>query len=413
MKETYEILRGNVPELRRQVAKLNKRAKRLGLSPLALTVEGTRGAVEETSTPLKGFSLETQKQIAVVTLEGEAPKLEGWRFVATLDHHVKGNIIRRSPMENEEVPERYQIAFRQCDHCHKTRTRTDTYIVAHEDGRWAQVGRSCLRDFIGYRDPHAVARWLATLQSVLDFDYEASGGDERARQDTSVDLHGYLSMSAACIREFGWMPRARADERHVATSLHIDDFEEYLRGKGAHRARDRWLIAKYGELEITEADERLAYEAIAWIIELPQEGNSGYLWGLKIIADDGWVEQRSRGLAASLIPAYQRAQDRALEVRRENEGRVSEWVGTVGERLELSLTVKALKTMPANDFGESLLITFLDPEGRTVKWFATAAWAYELEPDNPIKVRARVKKHDEYRGLKQTIITRATRIEGN
>lgn len=47
----------------------------------------------------------------------------------------------------------------------------------------------------------------------------------------------------------------------------------------------------------------------------------------------------------------------------------------------------------------------------TVKVVTAAAWAYRVERGDQITVTGTVKAHTEWRGLRQTVITRASRIE--
>ena len=71
-----------------------------------------------------------------VTVTGKAPKLDGWRLVAVLDHLVggAGTIVNVVPGETVNV-EAYTSGKPVCDHCKTTRARKDTVLVRHEDGR--------------------------------------------------------------------------------------------------------------------------------------------------------------------------------------------------------------------------------------------------------------------------------------
>ena len=54
--------------------------------------------------------------------------INGWRFVATLEHKEIGNVIRRVD-SSLEIPEYYKTCEPRCDHCKSLRRRKDTYII--------------------------------------------------------------------------------------------------------------------------------------------------------------------------------------------------------------------------------------------------------------------------------------------
>ena len=69
-------------------------------------------------------------RFVVVDVEGVAV-VNGWKFIASVEHTEKGNIIRAAC--NIEVPERYYTSSPICEHCKSKRFRKDTYIVMNEE----------------------------------------------------------------------------------------------------------------------------------------------------------------------------------------------------------------------------------------------------------------------------------------
>lgn len=92
----------------------------------------------------------------------------------------------------------------------------------------------------------------------------------------------------------------------------------------------------------------------------------------------------------------------------------SKHVGVVKQRLrEVPATVFGYRVFPGNGWGASHLYSFLTAEGDVLKWFASDALAQTLdigmiEATNraPVIITGTVKKHDEYQGVKQTMLTR-------
>src|SRR5262245_24013540 len=65
----FRVLEGSLPVLREEIARLARRAERLGTAPLAMHETGDRDG-----------------EHVFVTLEGEPPTLAGWMIAAVVDH---------------------------------------------------------------------------------------------------------------------------------------------------------------------------------------------------------------------------------------------------------------------------------------------------------------------------------------
>lgn len=80
-------------------------------------------------------------------------------------------------------------------------------------------------------------------------------------------------------------------------------------------------------------------------------------------------------------------------------------VGAVGSRLVLAVTVEGLVPFDS-DFGPSMLVRMRDVAGNVFTTFTGGAFVDGLTVGMALSVKGTVKKHDEYRGVKQTILTR-------
>lgn len=83
----------------------------------------------------------------------------------------------------------------------------------------------------------------------------------------------------------------------------------------------------------------------------------------------------------------------------------SNWVGTIGSRLELNLTVKRVFSFDGI-YGTSHTYIMRDDEGNAFKWVTTKI----LEENKTYHLRATVKDQIDYKGIKTTVITRATNV---
>lgn len=80
----------------------------------------------------------------------------------------------------------------------------------------------------------------------------------------------------------------------------------------------------------------------------------------------------------------------------------SEFVGSVGERIEIEITVT--KAIPIeNDYGHSTLHQFEDVDGNVYIW-TTASKSWSVGSTK--RIRGTIKQHNIYHNVKQTILTR-------
>ncbi len=75
----------------------------------------------------------------------------------------------------------------------------------------------------------------------------------------------------------------------------------------------------------------------------------------------------------------------------------------VGKRIEFEAKVVGVYGTEGF-YGHTDIVKFRDSEGNLFAWFASGYTG--LERDDRMAIKGTIKKHDEYRGIKQTILTR-------
>lgn len=95
-----------------------------------------------------------------LSLKGEPPKVEGYEFIARMEHTPEGNFIYTSPHSSvPNLPAEFKSVNQHCDVCHTNRDRNDTFVVKMEKddpvrfpdkkaGDLIVVGRNCLARFL-------------------------------------------------------------------------------------------------------------------------------------------------------------------------------------------------------------------------------------------------------------------------
>ena len=379
--------------LKDKIDKLAKRAAKLGCGSISYVVGETQYR--------KRSGAESNKVDAfvAVTVTGTSPRLGGWSFAATIEHlGADGNLIRARPDAKIDLAA-YRTAAQVCDHCKTTRRRTETYVVQHEDGRIARVGSNCLRDFLGHKDPQAVA---SMFQYILDAfgaadaeeSYGSGGGASRY-----FDLGEYLAYVAEMIIRVGYVSSAQARERESDSTAGMA-----LSAMFAKPTKDNPKIYP-SDTACDFATRALAYAKQEFAAKADAgEEMSDYGWNISVLVRRDVTDYRSAGLAASIIRAYQKT----IEREAERAARNNTFFGTVGKREEF----KGLRLVKVRDaesqFGVTHIHRFLTPEGRLAVWFSSGA---RLQEGRVYDLKATVKKH-ELRTWKdtsenQTVLTRA------
>lgn len=275
----FEIPEANYDKFTAQLAKLSKRAEKLTGEAITPMVFGY---------DMKAFRGKGQIKVWQVYINVDMPKIDGWNFIATIDHSQEiGNLIRAVPNTGVEVPASYRDAKPCCDHCKVMRYRRDTYLVHKaETGEFKQVGRTCLEDFFGH-DPSKVAKLAEFLGYAAEIARGYRDAETTTRDRRYYSLDSVLADAALIIRERGWVSArmAREDETLTAT---------------------RDLVMSY-PVNPTEDDFAMAEAAKEWARGFCENDNlNDYQHNICVVARSEMIENRAVGLAASIIAAYQR-----------------------------------------------------------------------------------------------------------
>jgi hypothetical protein len=391
--ETFTIPKANLAKLTERIEKLNKRATKLGLKTISVEI-----IAEVTE-----HSDEGSRDVLDVQIEGEAPRIHGWQFIATLEHDEDGTVIRRIPTFSEDEFDltQYRNATPEtCDHCRYKRRRNDTYIVgftglddeervraeyeqrqamdptalnverlselerdlARRVGDTKQVGSNCLKDFTGHESPQQIAKFLEQVRELLED--VRGGGYSDGGFVPRFSTREYMAKVIHVARKIGWVSKKQAWEDGAQATASVAETVD------VHR--------------LTDQDYRWADKIIAWAESLTEADlDNDYLWNVHTVLKNGSLTARQFGIAASATQAYKRAQG-------------DSFIGTEGERMMIKFSVERFF-----DNGDYKTYVLRDCIGRTLKW----STGLELETGAAYRGSFNVKAHvthDKYG--KQTMI---------
>ena len=386
-----------VPYLYNQLIPYGNKADKLGI-PYEVTELGT-------VTLCKGF--EVKKRECIILSVNFDIKINGWKFIASIDHLNTGNIVK-SAVSNITLPEKYRTAKNTtCDHCHTSRYRKQTYIVYNENTKeFKQVGSSCLKVYTGL-DVASVVAFSDLYNTVSNYngssegwDYDGLGGFFAS--DKSISVLRTVCMAYDLVNIFGYEKKGTGKKSTVGRVI---DTEDYLDGYMA-----KYQPKKYRELAQTfetkglkfysENSMNKAKEIIKYV--LSQKVTNDYMNNMHVILSNDWAHKKYRGFIVSAVAVYNKGLERDKEYQQEHANDMtSEHVGNVGERL--NITVKSCNTVTSweSEFGTTYIYKFIDVNDNIYTWKTTKVFK-----DGVTSLTGTVKTHNDYKGIKQTELTR-------
>lgn len=420
----FDVPEINLPLLQERIAKLNKRAAKLSCAPIVINVLGSKEVpIRKNDGIVESDHIVGYRKVYQITVTGAAPKINGWEFIAVIqpvtDEENKnlGNILRGVPGASHEVPPAYRKAENHCDHCNTIRRRNETYVLRHENDTYKQVGRNCLRDFLGHTSPEQFARYAEILMSAEDLAMGSEDGDFFGGGSRHIDRYlaeEILALAACSVRLNGWRSNKTAREYgSMSTSMEVGNWLFC-------RAEERKTWEK--PLLPTDEDKATAHEVTEWLTALSSRENlNDYMYNLSLLGQGATFQTKNFGLACSAIPTYLREMEREINRRKQFEGdAASQFVSEVGKRTDfMNLTLMFTRDFDGL-YGSTHMYKFKDEAGNVIVWFSSSVYwnpttKQDINIGDTVNLTAKVKKHElyqdreqKYPAVQQTVITRAT-----
>ena len=378
MIQTYKIPEENMENLQKKIKLLNNKSMKLVNTSITLTITG-----EEF---IQNKETKEWNKLILVEIRGEAPHWNGWEFIAVLQHdYSNGNIIRSAG--DQVIPIEYRTVPIKCDHCGINRFRKDTYLVKNTKTREIkQVGSSCLRDFFNGKDPHTIAKYAELL---FDMD-ETVGGCSGSGQPTKyIELKEYLNVVNEVIKRYGFMSAKKANE--IAES---GELKPMTTAQETYQQMFNSKIPIHERIHPTKESEKVVENALQWIKN--QSAANDYMHNLITICSNDYIGYKEMGVAASLMATYYNT----MVIREEKKE--GNFLGILNEKIEIKATL--IKSFSyETQYGITKIYKFQDKEGNILVW-KTGSRSFEENKD--YKLKGTIKEHGEYKGEKQTQITR-------
>lgn len=395
----YKCIKSDFPELQKKInritKKLDKHGKKWIFEILPDTVEKIQvvdltGLSDLPSDQRHPKTYNIIVDVANYNFEMEPLKLGDYEVIAVLEHNQIENSnenLVHVIKEGITIPIEYRTIKSYCEHCNSNRSRKKTALLQNPTGNIIQVGSTCIHEYTGI-DGLDIIKNYQDLKSILiediKMDYERAGN----MNSEYVNTFEYL---AACIQ------------------LVIE--------KGYKKEETKWQA---WQIAGTDGQNKkyflIAETVINYFKDQTFTERQDFLNNIKLTLSQEYC--KASGFVAYAYLAYQKQLEYEAKKQAEAEQKKqSEYIGTIGKRIELELTLKKRIAYSANYNGYNettcYIYLFEDDNGNTYKWNTNKFLekiingSYEvINEGEQTKLKGTIKVHEEYQGQKQTVITR-------
>ena len=306
------------------------------------------------------------------------------------------------------VPSKYFTANScTCDYCKTNRKRNKTYLVVNrETGEWKQLGKECLKLFVTGIDVDAIA----TFESFIKEAEDAANPDDEFfynRRFKFVKVADALALACAVYRERGYL----ATRDSVGNPNDFSN-KNIVQRKLAHKYgfdNDFLNITNSVRSEIDEIDLKIdsaiARENVEVAVEMVSRfPDDIYYNNLKVIVSNEYIPLNKLGLLVSIPKAIDRyEEEKKRQEEKERLATESNYIGSVGDKIEVDFVSGREVACCETQFGLLHIYEFKDASGNVIVWKSSSG----KEIPESGKISGTVKAHEEYNGVKQTVILRA------
>ena len=158
----------------------------------------------------------------------------------------------------------------------------------------------------------------------------------------------------------------------------------------------------------TEEDREFAQHALEFVknrIEEKGEDLNDFEYNLKQLISMEEFPGRYAGYVAAIIGMYKREIERIV---RQEKRKPSEYVGSARDKIEIVVTVAAIFGFETQ-YGYAKIVKMVNEEGDEFKWMTSSD--LNVDRGDKVKIKATIKGHETYKGVKQTQLVRVKVVE--
>lgn len=377
---TYTTTRVDFEELTKKVNRIFKKLDKIGANHKFYEV---RSFVKEV--PVYAIDEVTQSTVHVddmrvecveYVLEFDPYVVGNYRFGATVERTLDENENLVYVQEDEDVADfaQYRKSELVCEHCHTNHNRTKCVVlVDNTTGTHKMVGTACLKDFIGY-NVETFSKYFREIQQILLENNEPEIFEGyRGRYNPAIDVAEYMANCIKLVKTHGYNKEVKEKALQIMYKTKIE--EEYL--------EEAKKVIKFFEENEDKLDGTFEHDTRIFVTE--RKPVTSY-----------------NGFVAYAYTLYEKIVARELaKANAEATKALSNFVGTVGQKITITGTINAV-TGYETQYGYTTIYKITDENNNVYIWKT----GNTVDTNGKVQVTGTIKEHNEYRGEKQTVLTR-------
>lgn len=336
----------------------------------------------------------------LVEVDGTA-KIDNWECVAVLEINNYGNIIRRINTEID-IPERFKDSEDICEHCNSRRHRNNLYVIHNvETDEWKQVGGNCLKLYTNGLSMEYVTAYMDGITELEENDGIFGGSGKPYYSVKEV-----LSYAVEVIAKTGYFnTQANLPTKWLVSWLACYPFKKAIEeiNRDLENAK---LMVRFDKNDFFKEDtEAMVEEIVEYYKGL--DDDSEFTHNIHVMLNEGYIQPKNFGFLCYLPEGYAKHIQKEVEKAKRAEAIAkSEYFGKVGERYkDKAIQFVNLITAWETQWGVTHIYKVALEDGTALIW-KTSNGLYLDNNEEFDKISFTVKSHNEYKGEKQTEVTR-------
>ena len=394
-----------------QIRKFNKKAVKIGFPPVVVEIGERKLEKKYEYSEVIGQQWWGQMwYLTEVSIEYPYEvKISGWQFVAKMEAVERGTIVSHVPGCDVELPGEFRDHSFYCDHCKTDRFRSAVFVLVNESGEFKQVGSTCLKDFLGHKNPAEILSYIGGLQHLSRVVAGIQAGDDDifdqygaigGRSPEYLDTEFYLSHVIAVAEAKGFVTRSQSNGKTPTSEWARDNIRDVAARKRGRFGAPVWI-------DVTDKHVEEAAAMLEWgrdhYQKLMDAGKAtDYDGNMDILLEGENFDAKYTGYVASLYLTYKKH----LETLQHWD---EHYLWNVGDKLA-EMTGRVVSVVPVNSYYGVCYLTKFNIQDHIVVSFV----GKELEQGKEYTFKdIEVLTHEEYYQEHQTKVKINMRLRVN
>jgi hypothetical protein len=338
----------------------------------------------------KGYSHVATLKIEVIETEG---KTETVNMVFPSKKYI-----------GEDFSKYYQTTFR-CDHCHTIRNRLTVHLFRNDKtNEDLMIASSCARAYFGENIYKLLGLYELLTPQIIEADFNDIFEGRGYRGCSKFNTREYCKLAYGIMRRTNTYISKRKKEEMEYCGQYIESTQNkvdflFRFPKGIPEDIKEEIEEQLKEIKNIAKDFDITSIKNFWYDKYQEKDSDNFKRSCFLNLT---LMKPKLGMLVYAVSAYMREVEGAFssDIGTAN----SQHVGSVGVRLrDIKVTVGYV-SLRENNYGLSTITKFLDEKGNIITWFASKK--VDLTINQEVFLTGTVKKHDEFRGKKQTLLSR-------